>query len=100
MNNTELDKVLKRAQVPEASAEFLKELPGNVQRAINRGDLLNRAEKAVGAQTVVGLVLKRALPLALAAVCVMLGFIWGANSRKGDTLQRSELTEEIGRAHV
>src|SRR2546421_6861181 len=71
----------------------MKDLRGNIHCPINRVALLNRAKKAVGAQTVVGLVLKRALPLALAAVCVMLGFIWGANSRKGDTLQRSELTE-------
>ena len=93
MNNTDLEKVLKKAKVPEPRPGFWDELPGSVQRAIDRGDFTRHTEESVAAPGIFEFIFRKAaLPLAFAAICVTIGFLWGANSRKPE-VQASELAE-------
>jgi hypothetical protein len=85
--------VLKKARVPEPRPGFWDELPGDVQRAIERGEVAFRRDGSAAAPRILKLFLKKAgLPLAFAAICVMVGFFWGANARSLE-VQASELTE-------
>jgi hypothetical protein len=93
VNNTDLEKALQKAKVPEPRPGFWDELPGNVQRAIDRGEAADRRKEAVAAPGIFELLLRKAaVPLAFAVICVMIGFRWGANSRKPE-VQPSELAE-------
>lgn len=92
MNNTELDKVLNKAKVPEPRPGFWDDLPANVQREINRLDPSPSCEKP--ARPNIGLFLRKAaLPLAFATACIVFGFVLGANSRSTKSLQATELAE-------
>ncbi len=88
MKNSDLDHLLKRAKTPEPAPKFLEDLPRRVQRGIDR-DLRDSNETP----TLLHLLLRRAMPLAAAAACIILGFIWGANSRQDQGVQSPELAE-------
>jgi len=93
MNNTEFDKVLQKAKVPEPRPGFWDDLPRNVQQQIDRGETQS-ASQVEQHPSFIALALRRAaVPLAFAAVCVMAGFIWGFNSRKADAFDAAELAE-------
>jgi|SRR5688572_6122464 len=82
MNNADLNGILRNAKVPEPRPRFWEELPSDVQRGVARG--LPAPEGEVERRTFQSLrfLLKKAVPLSLAAACVMLGFLWGAQWRR------------------
>jgi hypothetical protein len=86
--------VLKQAKVPEPRRGFWDELPVKVQRAIDsgRGGVVRPEDAVAGLSFFEVLLRKAAVPLAFAAACLMIGFIWGANSRKSE-VQPTELAE-------
>jgi hypothetical protein len=94
MNNTELDKVLKKAQVPEPRPGFWDEMPTNVLRAITQSEtIVGPREFVQGNGFLPFLFRKASLPLAFAAVCVLLGFFGGAHSRHTTEFSPAELAE-------
>jgi hypothetical protein len=94
MNNTDLEKVLREAGVPEPRPGFWDGLPGNVQREINRLERSPQREEPVGKQSIFAALLRKAaLPLAFAAACIVFGFILGANSRSSQAPGAGELAE-------
>ncbi len=93
MNNAELDKTLRRAKVPDPRAGYWDDLPANVQREIARGASTARGEVAGRRFDAIRLVLRRAVPLTLAAACLMVGFFWGAHWRKGRAANAVEIAE-------
>jgi hypothetical protein len=91
MNNDELDKMIKSAPIPDARGDFWAELPTNVQRGLNRvSGSTARAGSEFGGPRFFW---KWAAPLAFAAVCVAVGFFWGARARKVERVGTSELAE-------
>jgi hypothetical protein len=94
MNNTELHKVLQKAKVPEPRPGFWDDLPQNVQRHIHRGETASTRSSIAERPAFIALLLRRAaVPLAFAAVCIMVGFIWGFNSHKSEAFNPAELAE-------
>jgi hypothetical protein len=69
MNDTDLEKVLKQANVPEPRRGFWDELPVKVQRAIDsgRGGVVRPEDAVAGLSFFEVLLRKAAVPLAFAA---------------------------------
>jgi hypothetical protein len=92
MNNGDLNRLLRNAEVPEPRPGFWDELPSDVQRGVARGLPMREAEAERRTFQLIRFLLKRAMPLSLATVCVILGFIWGAQWRKSN-VAAAELAE-------
>jgi hypothetical protein len=80
MNNVDLDRLLKGANVPQPRPGFWDELPRNVQAVIDRGAKPMLREETVAPGILELLFRRAAVPVALVAICVAIGFLRPANS--------------------
>jgi hypothetical protein len=93
MNNTKLEKVLKKAIVPEPRPGFWDDLPWQVKQGIQRADSLAEANATRQSGPAFRFWKRLTMATALAAACVAMGFYLGAHSQHASRAQAMELAE-------